>query len=56
MSMSPITDPDTLKACDFINGYYAKLGPLAPDAFSRETQHAITVLAAFIRHTRTVQQ
>lgn len=46
---TPITDPDVIAACNFINGYHEKLGSLAPATHSPETQHAITVLTAFIR-------
>lgn len=44
-----ITDPAVLEAIDFIDGHYEKLGTLAPAAGSREEQHAINVLAAYIR-------
>jgi hypothetical protein len=47
-----ITDPDTIEACDFICGYYDDLGRLAPAKFSREEQHAIQVLAAYIKSRR----
>ena len=42
-------DDATKEACRFINGYYADLGPCAPDTHSRECQHAIQVLASYIR-------
>ena len=47
-----ITDPDELEACRFINEYYERLGSLAPDTFSRECQHAIIVLSAYLRSKR----
>lgn len=44
-----ITDPAVIAACDFVSNYHADLGCLAPQKFSREEQHAISVLAAYIR-------
>lgn len=46
---TPITDPAELEACRFLCGYYDKLGTLAPAQFSVEEQHALTVLAAYVR-------
>ncbi len=44
-----ISDPAVLAACEFVSAYHAELGELAPKQFSREEQHAIQVLAAYIR-------
>jgi hypothetical protein len=46
---TPISDPATLEACRYVRSYHAELGPAAPKKFSPEEQHAITILAAYIR-------
>lgn len=47
--MSTPLSPAQKEACAFIKEHYAELGDLAPAQFSREEQHAITVLAAYIQ-------
>lgn len=49
--MTKITDPAILAAVRFVKRYHDDLGPLAPDKGSREEQHAILVLSAFIRES-----
>lgn len=49
MNGTPITDPAEIEACRFLRGYYDKIGALAPAQFSVEEQHALTVLAAYVR-------
>lgn len=49
--METITDPHVLAAFDFIDRFYAKLGHMAPKNGSVEEQHAIRVLAAYIKDT-----
>jgi hypothetical protein len=46
---TPITDPAVLEACRFLRPYYEGLGALRPEPHSVEEQHAITVLAAYVR-------
>lgn len=42
-------DDATREACRFILAYYDNLGSVAPEKFSPEMQHAITMLSAYIR-------
>lgn len=46
-------DEATKQACRFINEYNEEIGILAPKQFSREEQHAILVLASYIRSLAT---
>lgn len=52
--MSQPLSPAQKQACAFIKEHYAELGDMAPAQFSREEQHAITVLSAYIESQGTM--
>jgi hypothetical protein len=39
---------EQIEACRFVRQLYAEMGPLAPERFSREEQHALFVLSSYI--------